>query len=305
MKKYTMGGFGLYAIILSADGVCSVLNTKTNKNVAVKNGEVKLKATEDTTDALDGSAITTAGTEYVYKLSDLQAWGEGYWENVEPEEAAPVVEKTPEEIAKEENAAKMKELVAAQKQANKDLMDNLTAPNMQEYGAKLKAATDALDAFKATLTTTTPAKVVTEEEKASLADIADARIAAELAQEGLKLAIDAHIAAGFKLPKKSGTTTSTANVGGGERKLDYAGAQDLRKRYSELIAEGKDHTEASAIVGEEFGVGRQAVHYKLTYRQHILKQGDPIYVPLNDEYYNRYQGEPMPCTTKEWYAKKA
>jgi hypothetical protein len=307
MKKYSLLGFAAYMIVLSSEGVCSVVNVKTNKPLAVKNGEVKLKCDSDTF-AEDGSPINTKGTEYMYKIEDLKEWGEGSWEDVEAEPEVPVVEKTPEEILKEKNAAKLKELTAARKVANDELMANLTSPNMQEYGVKLKKAQDDLDAFKATLSgsTTVSIKEITPEEKESLVNLTDARLAVEIAQEGLRLAIEAHTAAGFKLPKKKGESTgSGAGVGGAERKLDYNGSQELRKRYAELVAEGKTHPEASAIVGEEFGVGRQAVHYKLTYRQHILKQGDPVYVPLSDEYYNRYQGEPMPCTVKEWYAKKA
>lgn len=306
MKHYILAGFAA-TIALNGENLTVTVNSKEVK--LNKKKVYSLICTDESGKTEDFAPVI--GTAYDFPAKDLIAEGEGKW--VSDEQTVPKPVAAPVDPV----AVEKKRLKGLVDTAQKYMLSVITDPSKvmaaatslaeakktyEDYlsanGGTIKAA-PKVEAPKSQAEVDSLAAITVQ-----LAKIASINDSLKVENESLTKLIATHKEAGFVYGK-----VKTGNKGGGgTRVLDYDKAQAIRKEIADMIATGKSESDAVGDVVKTSGLERVMIVRLVKYRQHLLKQGDPQYLPFDQAYYNRYEGQTLADVScadqKSWYSKK-
>jgi len=284
--KYFILAFAPH-IKLMSDG--TVWNITDNKQLEIVEGKVTFTPTENYGKTMKAGVECTVPVAALTKLADTEVDGKTGWiDSVEKKEP------TPAQLARKAFNARKKELEGIIEK-NAAILADFDAGTPEFDGAKV-----AIKTARAELATLVPptvekvekvAKVKSQPEIDSEANIEVLFAAMNAAKEAYKLAIDTHNATeGFGKygSKATGEREKVASF-----EMTYEIAQAIREFASKNdlspAAMITAMVEAKVIPSE---ISTQALNKYLNYRQFRLKRDETnIFIPLNAEYYNCFAEE--------------
>ncbi len=233
------------------------------------------------------------GEQAFYSSEQLLKVGEAATTNwIEDKPVTAKAELTPAQIAAKAEVAAKRDNLAALKAEQSKLSDKLATIEMDSEDflptlARFKEVKAQIAAL-GHITTVRVARVKTEAEVTSEANIVTLREAYAAAGKSLDEAIVAHNTnEGWDKQKRNGNAPGTAKDRGAGTKFTYEQAQEVRQFVSE------NPSVSPKAVSEKFGIDSIMLSRICSYRQYLLRKGDTQYIPFDTTFFNRYEGEKL------------